>query len=252
VSQVKYALCIVAALAGCRDRSAPVEPTPPAPGSGSAETAPADAAEAAEAASASAPKGAPIKLPTGPTPRTAPLKTTAKLPAATFEKLSKLTYDSWDSRVRRLDDKGVDLIYTTKSRPYIAAMVTVDHCFDCAKMDLDTWKAKREALKALMPIELRERPDTQFEVGATDLGGATLIYTYQLGSTYGKTSTPGEGSYTNGYILYYNDGVNQIRVNASYGDDPLPDTKAITRIVPREDLELVAKAFMDAFTHAWR
>lgn len=245
---MKYALCLLAALAACRDRSGPVESTTPTPGSDTpAPTAPvADAGEMA-----SAPKGAPIKLPKGAVPRTAPLKTTAKLSAATFEKLSKLTYDSWDSRVRRLDDKGVDLIYTTKSRPYITAMVTVDHCFDCAKMDLDVWKAKREALKAMIPIELRDRPDTQFEVGATDLAGATLIFTYQLGSSYGKTNTPGEGSYTEGYIVYYNDGVNQIRVNASYADDPLPDTKSLTRRVPREDLELVAKAFVDAFTHSW-
>jgi hypothetical protein len=244
---VKYLLVLALLAGGCRDRSRPVEPTvePPLLGSGSG-SAPVSMPTQAPP---EPPKGATITLPKGPVPRTQPAKTTAKLPAAMFEKLSQLDYDSFTKRVRRIDDKGVELVYTTKSRPFISAAVAVDHCFDCAKMDLDTWKAKTDALKAHIPLEIRDKPGVQFEVGATDLAGAPMIFTYQLGAVGAKGS--GDLTYTNVYILYYNDGVNQIRVNAAYADDIPKDPTAITRVVPREDLETVAKAFMDAFTHAW-
>ena len=52
-------------------------------------------------------------------------------------------------------------------------------------------------------------------------------------------------------MLYYNDSVNQIRVRVSYSDDLLKDVGALARVAPREQLDKIAHAFMDAFTHGW-
>jgi hypothetical protein len=39
-------------------------------------------------------------------------------------------------------------------------------------------------------------------------------------------------------------------VIASYKDQSL-DVESLQKVAPKEDLERVAKAFMDSFTHAW-
>jgi hypothetical protein len=51
-------------------------------------------------------------------------------------------------------------------------------------------------------------------------------------------------------VLYYNDGVNKIRVVAEYKDDPATREEMLT-VAPKEDLEKLGKAFFDAYTHAW-
>jgi hypothetical protein len=56
--------------------------------------------------------------------------------------------------------------------------------------------------------------------------------------------------FTDAYIVYYNDGVNQIRVIASYKDDPTT-TEELKKLAPKEDLEALALAFLDVYTHAW-
>ena len=59
-----------------------------------------------------------------------------------------------------------------------------------------------------------------------------------------------QGSYSNAYVLYFNDGINQIRVVAEYKDDAM-SREDMLKVAPREDLEKLAKSFLDAFTHAW-
>jgi hypothetical protein len=58
------------------------------------------------------------------------------------------------------------------------------------------------------------------------------------------------GAFSDAYALYYNDGVNQIRVVAEYKDDPTTREDMLA-IAPKEDLERLAKAFLAAYTHAW-
>jgi len=147
------------------------------------------------------------------------------------------------------EENALDVRHTTP-RPMISTTVTMTKCFQCTPMELDKWKSKEAALKALLPEELRNRPDTIFEIGKTEAAGTTVMYTYQFGQFYGKDEAGPTGSFTNAYILYFNDGVNQIRVVAQYKDDPTTREDMLA-IAPKEDLERLAKAFFDAYTHQW-
>jgi hypothetical protein len=132
----------------------------------------------------------------------------------------------------------------------------------------DVWRARAGQLEQALPAELRARPDTRFELGARDLGGATASYTYQLGAAFGDdASGQPTGSYSDAYILYYNDGVNQIRVNAAYLDDAVDDRGSppggstaegrggvidhLLAVAPPEDLDKLAVAFLRFYLHEW-
>jgi hypothetical protein len=141
---------------------------------------------------------------------------------------------------------------------------------------------------ALLAEELRDLPDTVFEIGTTVVNGVGYIYQYQLaqsgmvpmdaptgsgsassgsaatkpapkpakGSGAGSGSAkpapaPGHLAFSHAYTLYYNDGQNQIRVVAEYKDDATDSKEAMAKLVPKDDLEAVAKAFADVYTQAW-
>ena len=179
---------------------------------------------------------------------TPPKKTTKPIDTPTLANLAQMTFPGflWNPRG---NDKTITVEQETASRPKIKARITIAACNnDCVPMDLAKWKAKTEDLKQFLAPELKKAPDTVFEVGQTDLNGQPMIYTYQLGQAF---DSGGHGSYTNAYVLYYNDGVNQIRVMASYTDDPMKTKEDMAKWVPKEDLEKVAKAFVDVYTHAW-
>ncbi|MGE0867374.1 MAG: hypothetical protein AB7P03_02345 [Kofleriaceae bacterium] len=183
---------------------------------------------------------------------TPPKKTTAKLSQATIDKLSALEYEGFKKTIRTSTDHSVDLRYHTKERPRLSVDVTVAACFDCLAMDLPQWQAKDRALKVgLASDDLFKRSDTVFELGQTDLHGAPVIFAYLLGHAFqnDETGQP-SGDYAHAYTLYFNDGINQIRVAAKYSDDPLTREKMV-EMAPRADLEKIAKAYLDAFTHAW-
>jgi hypothetical protein len=57
-------------------------------------------------------------------------------------------------------------------------------------------------------------------------------------------------SFTNALALYYNDGVNQIRVVAEYKDDPM-SVEGLQQAAPKDDLAKLALSFLDVYTHAW-
>lgn len=181
-----------------------------------------------------------------------PNKTTAPLSKPVIDKLSALEYEGFTKTVRTATDKSVDLRYHTKERPRLSVDVTVAACFDCEPMELDKWKAKERALKVGLGSEdLFKRSDTVFELGTTELNGAPVIFAYVLGHGF-ENDDLGQpsGDYAHSYTLYFNDGINQLRVAAKYSDDPLTREKMV-ELAPREDLEKIAKAFLDAFTHAW-
>ncbi|MBA3540146.1 MAG: hypothetical protein H0T79_11005, partial [Deltaproteobacteria bacterium] len=148
--------------------------------------------------------------------------------------------------------KGMEVRYTTKIRPFIAATVSIAPCFDCIPMDLEKWKAKEPALKALWPKELWTQPGSIFEPGVYDFAGQPMISIYQLGqvSKLDENENP-DATYGHAYILHYNDGINSIRVVAEYRDMPMRGVEALGRVIPRESFEKLAQSFMDAFTHAW-
>jgi hypothetical protein len=120
-------------------------------------------------------------------------------------------------------------------------------------MQLDPWKAKIDELKQSLSKQLVARPETRFEVGTREVLGAAAIYTYQLGAFFGKDETGNPvGAYSDAYILYYNDGVNEIRVNAAYIDDAIGGMDKLLAVAPPEDLEKLAVAFMSYYLHEWR
>lgn len=189
----------------------------------------------------------PITLPK--TDGSPPKKTTAKLTEADFERLGKIEFPSFTKRVHNTKD-GLDAKFQT-ARPRLGTSVTITPCFNCVPMEIGKWKEREDELKQLLGPDLRNRPDTTWEMGTVDLHGQTAVYTYQVGALFGKDDAGNpKSTYSDAYALYYNDGVNQIRVVTEYQDSPVPRDQMLT-IAPKEDLAKVAMSFLDYFTHAW-
>ena len=60
------------------------------------------------------------------------------------------------------------------------------------------------------------------------------------------------GTYSDSYTLYYNDGINQIRVRADYADDAMASARAMLALAPEQDLAQLAVAFLDFYVHEWK
>lgn len=181
---------------------------------------------------------------------TPPKKTTAKLTDPDFKRMAEINHPPFNKRIRNTQN-GMDVRFTTE-RPKIGTTVTITPCFTCPPMQLDKWKEREETdLKFLLGEELRGRPDTLWEMGSVDLHGQLLVYTYQVGHFFGKDDNGNpQAAYSNAYALYFNDGINQIRVVSEYQDAPVSREQMLA-VAPKEDLAKVALAFMDFYTHAW-
>jgi hypothetical protein len=197
-----------------------------------------------------------------------PIKpTTAKIDPQTMQRLESMTWRGFNAKSHGFNaDKGMlEMQQRTSDHPAIWVVITIAPCNDnavmvsCLPMELAKWNAEPRytELKSILPEGLRKQEDTIFEVGTTTLDGAKMIFTYQLGQTAshpggsGSSFSPGGFSYSDAYFLYYNDGVNTIRVVAEYKDDPRESKEKMAEAVPKGDLENVARAFMDAYVHAW-
>lgn len=196
-------------------------------------------------------------------------KTTGPLDEASLHKLQDQQFQGFTTTAHGIDAAHgyMQVIEKTPDHPTIWTEVTIAPCGahqlpPCLPMDVAQWNAdpRLGQLKAIMPKGLRDASDTVFEVGSASLYGTPMIYSYQLGLTQSHPSpagtppdspdfNPGGFSYTNAYFLYYNDGVNQVRVIAQYQDLPKNTKEEIAKWVPKGDLENVAKAFMDVFAH---
>jgi hypothetical protein len=182
---------------------------------------------------------------------TPPKKTTKPLVKGDFERLAKLTWPGFDADVRTVGEKVFEVRQKTKDHPRLWATVTIQPCFDCLPMDLEKWKPKEQELKTVSLEALKNTPGIEWEMNAVTFQGQPLVYTYQLGAGVGSASEGGGGySFTDSYIAYYNDGVNQIRVIASYKGDPTTKEE-LQKLAPKEDLEALALSFLDVYTHAW-
>jgi len=190
-----------------------------------------------------------------------PVKTTEPLPLKKLLELQTHAWKGFQVAPHAINpEKGMEVQHITEDKPRITATVTIAPCSEqavlgpCKPMQLPLWQADAAHLKMMIPDELRS--DAQFEVGLVKFHSTDLIYTFQLGLTNG-TFTKGSNAgmsytaFTYAYILYFNDGVNQIRVVAEYKGDPPAAAADLSKIVPREDLENTAKGFFDAFTQLW-
>ncbi|HEV7555104.1 MAG TPA: hypothetical protein VGO00_06620 [Kofleriaceae bacterium] len=190
-----------------------------------------------------------LELPAGtgtPPPRSPPLD------EATVKRLAGVTFHGFTADVHAVAPSVFEVRQLSESRPKLAATITIKPCFDCLPMVLDTWKQRRDALEMLVDDRLRDRSDTEFEIGATELAGTPAIFTYQAGQSVGTDHSGNlTGTFTDAYALYYNDGVNEIRVVAEYKDDPAASKDAMVAAAPREQLDRLARAFGDLYVHAW-
>jgi hypothetical protein len=149
-------------------------------------------------------------------------------------KLAQHDVAGWTRDVRLADAKGLEVRYRLDA---ILVTVQIAACFDCLPMQLDRWRAKSDALRALIIPELRDHASTTWELGMTDLGGPAVAWTFHAGDT--------GTMYGTAYTLYFNDGVHMIRVSAEstgYGS---------REAVSKSRLEAAARAFFDDFTRRW-
>lgn len=221
---------------GCKDK-----PTKQAP--------PANAGSAAAGSGSDGPRPSPdLMLPHAD--GTPPKKTTKPLGKEDFERLSKLEYPGFTKDVRLVGDKAMEVRQKTKDHPRMWAVVNIRPCFECQPMDLATWKAHEKELRDSTLESLKDSKDIDWELGETQLNGQKVMYVYQVGTS----TTPGEGggsyAFTNSFFAYYNDGVNDIRVIASYKDDPVSKDD-LKKLAPKDELRALALSFLDVYTHEW-
>jgi hypothetical protein len=231
---------MLAAVASCK--GAPPAPPEPSPkvvtgGSGSAATVPAPADDD----------------PPVPPATNKPLAKSTPYGMDKGKKMAELKFPGFELKVHGTTEKGFEVRHLTEKHPKIAVTVSVLPCFNCVEMNVDKWKAHSDGMKLLVQPELRNRPETDFEVGETTVAGTKMIYSYQAGQYFGKDDNGNPiGAYTDAYAVYYNDGVNQIRVVAEFKDDPRGTKEDMLALVPRAKVEKLAKAFMDTYAHAWQ
>ncbi|HET9989877.1 MAG TPA: hypothetical protein VFQ65_15200 [Kofleriaceae bacterium] len=190
-----------------------------------------------------------------------PVKTTEPLPLKKLLELQGRTWNGFKNEPHAINpDKGMEVQHVTNDKPKITATITIAPCSEqsvlgpCKPMQLPLWQADVAHLKMMIPDELRA--GAKFEIGLVKFHATDLIYTFQIGQTNGtfsKGSNAGMAyvAFTYSYILYFNDGVNQIRVVAEYKDAPMATVEDMQKLVAREDLENTAKGFFDAFTALW-
>jgi hypothetical protein len=188
-----------------------------------------------------------IQLPKGD--GSAPKKTSGHLSQDTIAKLRALTYPRFFSE-NHGNDQSVAVLYRTDDHPKLKVTVQIRPCdvgsAKCIPLELDKWKA-RDDLKEFLPTDLQAAPDTTFEVGTTELDGVPMIYTYQVG----MADKDGSFTFSDTYVLYFNDGHNEIRAIAAYADDRPLSRDAMLKMASESDLANIAKAFVDVFTQAW-
>jgi hypothetical protein len=187
-----------------------------------------------------APEPAPVVVAADAAARKPPARTSAPHTAAQLAALAKLDVAGYAKTVRELDASFLDVRHRAST---LAVTVTIQACLTCAPLDVDRWRADKDALMITLAPELRDRPDTTFEVGEAD----HLIYVYQLGHA---ASDDLGTAFSNAYILYHHDGVNQIRV-ITEALNAQPSKAELARAVPRDQLEQAATTVLDAYVQAW-
>jgi len=200
-----------------------------------------------------------VKLPRSPA--TPPRATTRPLDRAELDRLAAFEFADFEHEVISADAQRLRVRHLTASRPKLAVAVAIERCASepqanppCLAMELADWQPRTSELRAQsLPPVLRDRPDTQFELGVRRVAGSPAIYTYQAGWSFGPDNhgQPG-GTYSDSYTLYYNDRINQIRVRADYADDAMGSARDMLALAPKEDLEKLAVAFLDFYVHEWK
>lgn len=183
-----------------------------------------------------------------------PIKTTAPVKPETYKKLSEMTFPGFNLAVNRVSDKYLWVYQSTIDHPIIRGSIHIWSCKNdpkgCYPVNVEEYKAKHmDELRQYLSDGVKNSTDLVFETGMTDLHGTPMIYVYQLGQVVGDGR---HSEFTHSYILFYNDGENEIRALGEYKDDMMASKEAMVKSVPREDLENTAKAFLDVYSHHWQ
>jgi len=213
-----HVLTIAAALAGCKSDSKPTVAT----GGGGGGTG-----------------GVPV----------APAHAGKPFDRATFEEISKLDFNGATTTVLELTDDSLALKVMPMGEPATAATIRLSRCLNCVAMDRAQWEARVPELRQLLPKELRDLPETVFELGDVSISGEKTIYVHQVG-VYAIGGTGGQtlqrAMNTHAYTVYWNDGVNQAQIVAK--DASLPDSATVEVLAAKVPRDTLGKLAGDAFT----
>lgn len=181
-----------------------------------------------------------------------PLKTEGVFDQAKMDAIGEPSFEGWEKIPHGGRDGHVQVRHQTKDHPKVMVEITLDPCGEkhpCTTMDLAKWKddIKQEEVKTtLLGSALAVAPDTVWELGQTLANTVPVIYTFGLGQSFSNG-----GNYADMFALFYNDGNYEMRVIASYVDDPVQSKEMMVKMVNRETLERVARAFFDAYGQIW-
>ena len=176
-----------------------------------------------------------------------PKKTMQPVTRELLARLSTLEMMQFGTRVTKLDDSFLQVEHG-RTLPPLQVTVTVQDCLRCLPMEVARWRAETDALRIVIPPDLRDRADTLFEISQLSLGGAPVIATYHLAFA-AERGADGRGDASHAVTAYYTDGINQIRVIAAYAG--AADTRDALAGVSRRELEAVALATLDLYAQAW-
>lgn len=232
-------------------REPPATASPAAPAAAPAAAPPAVAA--APPAAPPPPEPAHIRLPRSP--ESPARRTLRPLKRPQLGRLAAIEFPDFEHQNRETTDRMIVVRHVTRTRPKLAVTVSLGACprpRACPSMQLARWNARRGQLLRELPASLAGRPDTTFEIATRKIAGAPAISIYELGYAGGEDDhDQPSADYIDAYVVYTNDGVNQLRVMAHYVDDSVGGIQQMTAIAPREDLEKLAVAFASYYLHAW-
>jgi hypothetical protein len=186
-----------------------------------------------------------------------PVKTTGPVSKAVLDKLSAMEFPEFKREVSPFPN-AVVIRQRAETKPKVSINIYVVPCDNdknkCRPMKLDAWKADEAKIKEVaLEQELRDRPDTIWEIAETSIGGVPAISVYQAAHFFGKDQRDNPvAAYSHAYTLHYNDGHNTLRVIATFSDNPRKSLEAMTKAIPRAFLEKAAVAFLDAYGQAWQ
>jgi hypothetical protein len=227
-------------LLGCGDKPPPVDrggTTPVEPTNGSAVVAPTNP----DAAIPVEPSRIALRASGKP-----PLKSARPLARQQLVKLAALEIPTLTRTVRKLDESFLDVEYRHQS-PSVVVSVVAQPCLRCLPMQVDRWRAESDALRITIPPDLRDRTDLRFEIDAIAIGGTPAIRTHQQLFAV-KFDSP---IFEHAVTVYFADGVNQIRVTASYDGTVVNSGAEMADVISRGELEQLAVAVLDRYTQTW-
>lgn len=165
---------------------------------------------------------------------------------AAFDEIAALSFAGTTTILDIGEDALAIKVSPEGARP-TAITVRLSRCLNCVAMDRAQWEGRLAELKALLPKELRERPETVFELGDVTISGQKVIYVYQIG-----VNPVMDGQYTksvmstHAYTIYWNDGVNQAQIVAK--DAAPPDSPTVEDLAAKIPREALGKLAADALT----